>query len=225
MIIGVLALQGAFFEHVHMLKQVVAKRELNYQVQEVRTVAQLNQCDALVIPGGESTTMSLVAERSGLLEPLRQFVNNTDKPIWGTCAGLILVSDQANRTKRDGQELVGGLSIRINRNHFGRQNESFIEPMNLEFLEDKATPFDCVFIRAPAVDTILDSTNRSPPEGTICAPINIKAANARGPVQILAKTKRGDIVAVKQGRIFGTSFHPELTSDTRVHEYWVSTFC
>jgi 5'-phosphate synthase pdxT subunit len=110
--IGVLALQGAFSEHIQLLHQAAtyidsepsSSPKRTWQFLEVRTPAQLSQCCALILPGGESTTISLVAARSGILEPLREFVKVERKPTWGTCAGLILLAESANRTKHTGQE-------------------------------------------------------------------------------------------------------------------------
>ena len=121
----------------------------------VRTPEQLASCDALILPGGESTTISLIAERSNLLEPLRQFVKLNAKPVWGTCAGMILLSERANRTKRGGQQLIGGLEIVINRNHFGRQAESFECALDMPFLDQGEGSFRGVFIRAPVVENLL----------------------------------------------------------------------
>ncbi|KAF2104175.1 pyridoxine [Rhizodiscina lignyota] len=175
--VGVLALQGAFAEHILLLRQAAnvlanggIRRDAQWEFVEVRTRGELERCDALIIPGGESTTMSLVASRSGMLEPLREFVKVQRKPVWGTCAGLILLSESANRTKKGGQELIGGLDVRVNRNHFGRQVESFEADLDLPFLSDhtqktaanenghtetKSTPFHTIFIRAPVVERIL----------------------------------------------------------------------
>ncbi|KAK3059790.1 hypothetical protein LTS18_010062, partial [Coniosporium uncinatum] len=175
--IGVLALQGAFSEHTQLLHRAASQIQSrsaaaaakpndeptttsshpSFNFLEVRTPEQLHQCDALILPGGESTTISLVAQRSQLLEPLRSFVKVQRKPVWGTCAGLILLSESANKVKRGGQELIGGLDVRVNRNHFGRQTESFEVGLNLPFLDDegKGKPFHSVFIRAPVVEKIL----------------------------------------------------------------------
>ena len=116
--IGVLALQGAFLEHIKILRQLGA------QAVEVRKPVQLTALDGLIIPGGESTTMGLIAERWGLVEPLRQWVHS-QRPTWGTCAGMILLAEHATGQKQGGQPLLGGLDITVNRNYFGRQTESF----------------------------------------------------------------------------------------------------
>ncbi|KAH8425522.1 pyridoxal 5'-phosphate synthase subunit PdxT [Aspergillus melleus] len=251
--VGVLALQGAFYEHVQLLKQAATDLASSSQWEfiEVRTPPELERCDALILPGGESTTMSLVAARSNLLEPLREFVKVHRKPTWGTCAGLILLAESANRTKKGGQELIGGLDVRVNRNHFGRQTESFQAPLDLPFLDPSGpqSSFPAVFIRAPVVEKILphqegvqvDEIQR---DETVVAPSkHAKDAAARDAVatdveilatlpgraaklasegrNIDAEKEAGDIIAVRQGNVFGTSFHPELTGDARIHSWWL----
>lgn len=258
--IGVLALQGAFSEHIQLLQQAANYIDSEadatarkWQFIEVRTVEQLQSCAALVLPGGESTTISLVAARSGMLEPLREFVKVTRKPTWGTCAGLILLAESANRTKQTGQELIGGLDVRVNRNHFGRQVESFEAALDLPFLveaggEDFATsnkPFRSVFIRAPVVEKILETQTgvqeaEARLDDTVVAPSKAASSGqALGKVEVMARLpgrakalndkkttarevgEEGDIVAVRQGNVFGTSFHPELTGDARIHVWWI----
>lgn len=222
--IGVLALQGAFLEHVHHLERVQSSVGVDYAVLEVRTVEELAQCQALVIPGGESTSISLVAERSGLLEPLRDFVKKDKKPVWGTCAGMILLAEEATRTKKDGQELIGGLDVRVARNHFGRQADSFIMALPMPFLKDQ-TPFPCVFIRAPIVEAVISKDNQT-------AESNVRAPTVGNPssdaVKVLstipaekAKDGKEKIIAVQQDNVFGISFHPELSADTSIHEWWI----
>ncbi|EPS41342.1 hypothetical protein H072_4760 [Dactylellina haptotyla CBS 200.50] len=249
--IGVLALQGAFSEHLQLLKKaaLALPSNITFRFLEIRTADALATCDALIIPGGESTTMSLVAERSNLLEPLREFVKVYRKPVWGTCAGMILLAEEANRTKKGGQELIGGLDVRVRRNHFGSQTESFSTPLSLPFLEDSA-PFYGFFIRAPIVEqvlppTTLESSLENNTTETITAPsknpINAVAASFTSPdeVKILGRLPpskltttqedsnlgvnpaEGRIVAVEQGNCFGTSFHPELGSDIRIHKWWL----
>ncbi|KAJ5591572.1 uncharacterized protein N7459_001941 [Penicillium hispanicum] len=248
--VGVLALQGAFIEHVHLLKKAVEQHNPSgWEFIEVRTPQELARCDGLVLPGGESTTMSLVAARSNLLEPLRDFVKVHRKPTWGTCAGLILLAESANRTKKGGQELIGGLDVRVNRNHFGRQTESFQGPLDLPFLGQDAPPFPAVFIRAPIVERILphhegvqlgeierDETVVAPSREVkdeaaraatsdhveVLATLSVPAAqNATQGRDITPGQEMGDIVAVRQGNVFGTSFHPELTGDARIHAWWL----
>ena len=176
------------------------------------------------------------------------------KPTWGTCAGLILLAESANRTKKGGQDLIGGLDVRVNRNYFGRQTESFEASLVLPFLaakddEDGDKPFNGVFIRAPVVEKLLpvvegkqsaegnlDETVIAParaPEGEkamrqVLQPVKVMATlpgRSQGLREKLAAMdlgdEIGDIVAVKQGNVFGTSFHPELTEDARIHVWWL----
>lgn len=142
------------------------------------------------------------------------------KPTWGTCAGLILLSDAANATKKGGQELIGGLSVRVHRNHFGRQIESFEADMNLPFLSSTSDPsaFHAVFIRAPVVEEVL-----SPDNVEVLAKLPGRLDRMKkGVSQASTKDDSGDIVAVRQGNVLGTSFHPELTADARIHAWWLS---
>lgn len=264
-VVGVLALQGGFSEHLNSLRKAAARISTQsssipgFSFIEVRTPEQLARCDALVIPGGESTTLSLVAAQSGLLDPLRQFVKVSKRPTWGTCAGLIFLSEQASATKRGGQELIGGLDVKVHRNHFGRQIESFVTNMELPFLSRKgdgveATTFPAVFIRAPVVDHVLtddlrptgEKLDSTVPVTTVQTSGN-QTNSSKGRVEILAtlpgrhaSNKKaeatavmgandqavslkgaGDIVALRQGNVFGTSFHPELTDDIRIHVWWL----
>lgn len=256
--IGVLALQGAFDEHIQLLTRASnllhekeSYRSITWHFLEVRTASQLESCTGLIIPGGESTTISRVAARSGILEPLRTFVRVQRRPTWGTCAGLILLAESANRTEAGGQELIGGLDVQVTRNYFGRQTESFEADLRLEFLRGQSVesqaPFHSLFIRAPVVDKILTGDGKESQEikavNTVSAPAPAPAdgedSAPRMQVEILgrlppdAKSVRdtsitardvgddGDIIAVKQGNVFGTSFHPELTGDCRIHVWWL----
>lgn len=245
--IGVLALQGAFVEHISLLERAasltpsLANQPLKFI--QVRTPAELSSCAALILPGGESTAISLIAARCGLLEPLREFVKIQRKPVWGTCAGLILLAESANKSRAAGQELIGGLDVRVQRNYFGRQVESFEADLRLRFLEGQV-PFHSVFIRAPVVEKVLDAgeveslgkTDANGAGDVVKAPAG---RETKAKVEILcrlpgrAKALRdqtttaemlgedGDIVAVRQGNVFGTAFHPELTGDERIHAWWL----
>ncbi|KYK59024.1 Pyridoxal biosynthesis protein PDX2 [Drechmeria coniospora] len=225
-VVGVLALQGGFAEHINLVRRAAAHLQSAAHVQavEVRTPAELDRCDALIIPGGESTTISLVAAQSGLLEPLRRFVKVLGKPVWGTCAGLILLSDEANATKKGGQELIGGLAVRVHRNHFGRQIESFEEGLDLPFLgDDGAVPFPGVFIRAPVVEDILSPAAPGRKGGVaVLAKLPGRLDKASpGRSQASTRDDSGDVIAVRQGNVLGMSFHPELTTDPRIHLWWL----
>lgn len=172
-------------------------RRLGVQTVQVRKPGQLAGLDGLIIPGGESTTMGLVAERWRLVEPLKQWVDSS-KPTWGTCAGMILLAARATGQKAGGQPLIGGLDVTVNRNYFGRQNQSFETMLSVPVLG--AMPIRALFIRAPAI------------------------VEAGAGVEVLASTLGHDeevIVAVRQGAIVATAFHPELTDDLRWHAYFV----
>ena len=177
------------------------------------------------------------------------------KPTWGTCAGLILLAESANRTKKGGQDLIGGLDVRVNRNYFGRQTESFEAPLDLHFLRTidqngqngNSQSFNGIFIRAPIVERLLtvnevEASNQTGNAEMVFAPsraVTSEAAKKQSgqPVEVMAtlsgrrdrhpeldrgaENEVGDIVAVRQGNVFGTSFHPELTRDSRIHTWWM----
>lgn len=239
LIVGVLALQGGFQEHVHLLRKASAQLSTAgsgtfpaVEVIEVRTADQLSRCDALVIPGGESTTISLIATQTGLMAPLKDFVKVARKPVWGTCAGMILLADEANATKKGGQELIGGLAVRVRRNHFGRQIESFISDLDLPFLAadgPAAAPqapakYSGVFIRAPIVEEVLQPAvvegDAAPASVEVLAVLPGRASKTAAPGEDHGG-HAGDIIAVRQGNILGMSFHPELTPDERIHAWWL----
>jgi 5'-phosphate synthase pdxT subunit len=185
--IGVLALQGAFIEHIHILQN------LGVETVEVRLPVELNGLHGLIIPGGESTTIGKLADMYDLLDPLRKFA--VDKPVWGTCAGMILM---AKEIRRD-QPLLGVMDIVVERNAFGRQNESFEEELNVDILKNgKSKPFPGVFIRSP------------------------KLIEARGKAKEVAKLADGTTVAAVEDKLLATAFHPELTNDNRFHQYFLS---
>lgn len=131
---------------------------------------------------------------------------------------MILLADEANSTKKGGQELIGGLSVRVRRNHFGRQTESFVSDVELPFLAPLATAYPGVFIRAPVVEEIL---SKDGVETLAVLPDRIKRGGG-GAGEVREKEgHEGDIVAVRQGNVLGTSFHPELTADERIHVWWL----
>ncbi len=184
-VIGVLALQGAFAEHRVML------RRLGVESREVRLPQDLDGLDGLIIPGGESTTMGKLIIEFGLLPELRRLVQQAF-PIYGTCAGMILLAD---RITEGDQPLVGGADLLVRRNAFGRQLDSFEADIPIPALGDQ--PFHAVFIRAPLVDEV-------------------------GPdVEVLARLDSGGIVAARAGHLLVSAFHPELTDDPRLHRYFL----
>jgi 5'-phosphate synthase pdxT subunit len=160
---------------------------------EVRLPQHLEGLDGLVIPGGESTTIGKIARRWGLLEPLRAF-GQSGRPLWGTCAGMIFVARDVVDGKPD-QPLLSLVNMTVRRNAFGRQVDSF--EVDLDVPELGQEPFHAVFIRSPLIERVGDG------------------------VQILAKLEDGTIVAVRQGNLLATAFHPELTDDDRFHKYFL----
>lgn len=186
--VGVLALQGAFRAHADIL------RTLGVSVIEVRTNEQLASVDALVMPGGESTTMSMLLERNAMLEPLRSRIHDDRLPVLGTCAGMILLSDEILDGRAD-QHCLKAVPISTRRNGYGRQIASFEADLAIDGLEG---PFHGVFIRAPIVERI-DSD-----------------------VEVLAEVD-GDPVLCRYGAVTVASFHPELSGDARLHQRWLET--
>ncbi len=184
-IIGVLAIQGDFLEH----QQVLAR--LGVDAPEIKLPSQLEDIDGLIIPGGESTTIVQLIDIYGFRQPLTERVRS-GLPLWGTCAGMIVIADRLRDRRPDPLRLM---DIDVSRNAFGRQIDSFEEDIALEGIE--GPDFRAVFIRAPAVNLMGDS------------------------VKVLAKVRDGRPVAVRQDRMLATSFHPELTGDDRVHQLFV----
>ena len=185
--VGVLALQGAFREHV------AAVASLGATAREVRQLKDIAGIDALIIPGGESTTIGKLLNEWNMLEPLRQRILD-GMPVYGSCAGLILLCRDIENSD---QPRLGVLDATVRRNAFGRQVDSF--ETNLSIPEIGAAPLPAVFIRAPVITGV------------------------GAGVKVLAEVD-GQAVAVRQNNILATSFHPELTPDTRMHSYFLS-FC
>lgn len=183
--IGVLALQGAFREHIGWL------RKLGAAACEVRTPKELEGIDGLIIPGGESTTMGLLMEAGGLVDPLRAFASQ--RPVFGTCAGMVVL---ARATTEGKQPLLGVLDITVRRNAFGRQTRSFEASVELRLDSNEWEGFHGIFIRAPWVEST-------------------------GPgVDIIARCM-GHAVGVRQGNIIAVAFHPELGVDGRLHAHFL----
>ncbi|KAH9623721.1 hypothetical protein KSS87_006303 [Heliosperma pusillum] len=210
MTIGVLAFQGSFNEHIAALRRIGVKGV------EIRKPEQLENVDALIIPGGESTTMAKLAEFHNMFPPLREFVK-TGKPVWGTCAGLIFLANKAFGQKTGGQELVGGLDCTVHRNFFGSQIQSFEAEIPVPLLADKEGgpgSFRCVFIRAPAILEVgpeVEVLAEVPVPSNSVFNTNLAAYNQEANLAPIDKV----VVAVKQGNLLGTAFHPELTADSR----------
>ncbi|MCW2757040.1 MAG: pdxT [Nocardioidaceae bacterium] len=191
--VGVLALQGDVREHLRALAEVGATPLA------VRRASELEACDALVLPGGESTTMAKLARTFEVFEPLRKRIAD-GMPVLGTCAGMILLADRVLDGTSD-QETLGGLDVTVRRNAFGRQVDSFEGRVDVRGID---APIPAVFIRAPWVEAV-------------------------GPgVEVLARLGSGEavgrIVAVRQGPLLATSFHPEMGGDARLHRLFVDAF-
>jgi 5'-phosphate synthase pdxT subunit len=189
--VGVLALQGDVREHLAALRAAGAV------AMPVRRPAELAAVDGLVVPGGESTTMANLATRFGMIEPLRAAVR-AGLPAYGSCAGMIMLADTVLDAPA-GQPTIGGLDVTVRRNAFGRQVDSFESPVRLAGIP--GPPVVAVFIRAPWVEEV-------------GAGVEVLGRVEGGPAD-------GKIVAVRQGRLVATSFHPELTGDVRVHALFV----
>ncbi|GAB3253517.1 pyridoxal 5'-phosphate synthase glutaminase subunit PdxT [Alteromonas gracilis] len=184
-LVGVLALQGDVREHLRMLAAAGARAIA------VRRPTELAALDGLVLPGGESTTIAKLARIFDVFEPLQAAISG-GLPVYGTCAGMILLADRVLDGTAD-QETLGGLDATVRRNAFGRQVDSFEGPVDVRGLD---SPFHAVFIRAPWVEEVGES------------------------VEVLASAS-GHPVAVRQGRLLATSFHPEVTGDDRLHRLFV----
>jgi 5'-phosphate synthase pdxT subunit len=185
--VGVLALQGAFALHAKALARLGA------DAVEVRTPAELARVDGLVIPGGESTTMSKLLVANDLFEPIADRLSDGMATL-GTCAGMILLAREV-LDGRDDQRCFGAIDIAVRRNAFGRQIDSFEADLQVSGLPE--APVHAVFIRAPVVESVGDD------------------------VEVLARVEGGRPVACRQGRVLVTSFHPELSPDLRVHELFL----
>ena len=195
MTIGVLALQGDFASHTQILQRCGVQ-----QVLAVRDAAALQQCDGLIIPGGESTTMSRLCDRYELWEPLQESIK-AGLPVLGTCAGMIMLSKNiSGATRNFVQKTLGALDIDVARNAYGRQIESFetdLEVSSLEEIEAGEKPLHVAFIRAPQITRVGEN------------------------VEVLA-VHNDQPVAVRKGKIMALSFHPEVSGETRLHQLWLS---
>jgi len=183
---GVLAVQGDVSEHADAIERAAAAHDETAEVVEIRESGHLPDCDALLMPGGESTTISRLIHREGIAAEIEAHVE-ADKPVLATCAGLIVAATDAH----DGRvETLNLLDVTVERNAFGRQKDSFEAPLDVSGFDD---PFPAVFIRAPVIDYVADD-------------VEVLAAWDDRPV------------AVREGPVIGTAFHPELTDDPRIHD-------
>ena len=191
--VGVLALQGDVREHIYALGECGADPVT------VRRVTELDAIDALIIPGGESTTMALLADTFGLFKPIQEGIAS-GLPVYGSCAGMILLANHV-LDATDDQRTFGGLDITVRRNAFGRQIDSFESDLSFH---DMTSALQAVFIRAPWVEEV-------GPEVEVLASVNFHGIDHP--------------VAVRQGNLLATSFHPELTEDYRIHRYFLEEVC
>ena len=186
--VGVLALQGDVEEHLQMIEKCGAEPV------RVREAKHAEMVDTLIIPGGESTTISKLMHESGIVDVVCRRVARENFPVWGTCAGMILLAKKGDgQVRRTGQRLLGLMDMQVDRNAFGRQRESFETELDI----GEVKKFTAVFIRSPA------------------------ARKVSGGCRVLARFD-GRIVAVEQGNLLATAFHPELTRDARMHEYFLA---
>lgn len=192
--IGVIAIQGAVEEHVVALQKTLAERGERGEVVTIKQRGIVESCDAIVIPGGESTTIGRLMQREHIIEEIKTAVKERDIPILGTCAGLVLLAKEGDEeVAKTGQPLIGLMDVTVKRNAFGRQRESFEVLLKMSIFEE---PFHAVFIRAPAITRAAEN------------------------VEVIA-TFDEHIVAAKQGNLLALSFHPELTNDRRIHHYFL----
>lgn len=201
--IGVLCLQGAFQEHIDHLTKCCQDNDYQVEILTVRNPEELAKCDSLIIPGGESTSMSLIAERTGMYRYLYDFVRDPAKSVWGTCAGLIYLSEQL---ENEGKLLktLEILKTKVRRNAFGRQQQSFIKICDFSEFISGCSDFPAFFIRAPVIEEIFDPNE----------------------VKVLYSLENGSVVAAVQGEnLLVTSFHPELAlNDLRFHNWFIRRF-
>lgn len=187
LVAGVVAVQGDVSEHADAIRRAGEARGETVEVREIRGSGIVTDCDLLAMPGGESTTISRLVHSEGIADEIRDHVGN-GKPLFATCAGLIVASSDAGDERVDTLDLI---DVTVERNAFGRQKDSFEAPLEVTGLADEK-PFPAVFIRAPVIGDV-------------------------GDAEVLASWD-GNPVAVRDGPVVGTSFHPELTTDDRIHE-------
>lgn len=193
--VAVVGFQGDVEEHVVALKNAVDKLNIECDVFPTRRADEITKCDGIILPGGESTTISRLIFNNGVCKEIEKLAES-DCPIMGTCAGLILLAKYGDeQTEKTGTQLLGFMDTKVNRNAFGRQRESFQVKLDVKGIG----MYNAVFIRAPAI------------------------VEVRGDVEVLA-TLDDFIVGARQGNNLAFSFHPELTEDTRIHEYFLNLF-
>ena len=191
--IGITGIQGAISEHVFSMKITLQKANIPGEIIIIKNPNQIDEVDGLVIPGGESTTISKILYQSGIYNAILRRLNENNLPIMGTCAGCILLASELVDNSKE-VKLLSAIDMKVKRNAFGRQRESFEHNIQIK---DFSEPFNAVFIRAPIIE------------------------NVWGGCKILAKIDK-KIVMVKQNNLLALSFHPELTDDFRIHNYFLN---
>lgn len=191
--IGVIAIQGAVSEHVEALERALSERGESAEIVAIKHSGLVPECDALVLPGGESTTLGSLLVHEGIADEIKEAAAK-GMPIMGTCAGLILLAKEGDsQVEKTHQNLLSLMDVRVNRNAFGRQRESFEAELDVSVLD---SPYNAVFIRAPAIVEFGDD------------------------VKVLSKIDEF-VVAAEQGNVLALAFHPELTDDLRLHRYFL----
>jgi 5'-phosphate synthase pdxT subunit len=190
--IGVFGAQGAISEHVSSMKKALEENNNSGDVFVIRNKKQLNEIDALIIPGGESTTISKILHNSGLYEAILKRIKNGDLPIMGTCAGCVILASKVSDNSKE-VKLLSAMNMQVKRNAFGRQKESFEKNIGIKGF---SKPFNAVFIRAPVIEKVW------------------------GKCEILAKIDK-KIIMAREDSFLALSFHPELTDDLSIHKYFL----
>lgn len=190
--IGVIGIQGAISEHIDTMKKSLKEKKIKGKVKQIKNKSQLDEIQGLIIPGGESTTISRIIYSSGLYDKIKNKIKNNDLAVMGTCAGCVILSSKITNNKKD-VKILKVMDIQVQRNFFGRQKQSFERKLKIKGFEK---PFNAVFIRAPAITKIGDKC------------------------KILSKIDKY-IVMTRQDKILALSFHPELTNDLRIHNYFL----
>lgn len=191
--IGITGIQGAISEHVYSMEKTLKKANIPGEVIIIKNPIQIDEIDGLVVPGGESTTISKILYQSGLYKAILRRLNEKNLPIMGTCAGCVLLSSELIDNPKE-VKLLSAMNMKVKRNAFGRQRESFEHNIQIQGFSE---PFNAVFIRAPIIE------------------------NVWGNCKILAKIDK-KIVMAKQDNLLALSFHPELTNDIRIHNYFLN---
>ena len=192
--IGVIGIQGAISEHVTIMQNVLKTNHIIGEVFIVKNHKEINNIDALILPGGESTTISKILNRSGLYKTISKKINENNIPVMGTCAGCVLLASEITDNIKDDVKLLHAMDMQVERNAFGRQKESFEKDIKIEGFNH---PYNAVFIRAPVIKKVWGNT------------------------RILSKINEKIIVMARKSNILALSFHPELTNDLRIHRYFL----